>query len=163
MCRDINQAHHFRVIANIGDNRTAVTVSYKNSWTILHRDHPFHRRHVVAEGGQRVLRHRHVVAMLYENFIYGLPPRPVDPCSMNQHDVFYRLGDSRHRDGHQEKGASCGGEAKKVEHHGDSLGGVLAKRAADHLVTAMLLTTLVTPRVCCARSSAVLFIRPVLT
>src|SRR5450631_2412748 len=76
------------VDAGFGDYRTAVAVADQDTRTGLKVEDPLRRGDVVLKRRFWHLYHGHIIPILGEDLVDGLPSRAVDPGTMDEDNVF---------------------------------------------------------------------------
>ena len=95
---DIDEAYDVRIVTGLRDKCSAITVTDEDDWPVLHCEHPVDRSKVVADGGQRVLCDRDLIAILYKDVVDGFPSRASDKSPVHEDHVanWRRGGTERH-------------------------------------------------------------------
>ena len=71
--RDVDQTDNRWIRSRFGDDGAAITVSYKNAWSILQSEDALGRRHIFFERCLRLLDDTYLVTILDENVVNAFP------------------------------------------------------------------------------------------
>src|SRR5438046_10454923 len=83
MGRDVDQSGNRWIRSRFGDDGAAITVSYKDAWSILQSEDALRRRHIFFEGRLRLLDDTYLVTILGENVATAFPARTIRPGTVN--------------------------------------------------------------------------------
>ena len=86
-CGNIDKRRDTWMIPGLGDDGPAITVPYQNHWPVHGVDGRLRILLVLGVGSLGVLRHRHLVPVVHEDFGDGFPTRAVGESSMHQDNV----------------------------------------------------------------------------
>ena len=86
---DVNEPNDLGVIPNLGDHSASPRMTNKDDRTILHRDNPTGRIHVVRQGCQRVLNGYNMKAACFKDWNDFGPARTIRKRSVNEHDILH--------------------------------------------------------------------------
>src|SRR5207253_5426123 len=84
---DVDQTRNRWIRSRFGNDGAAITVSYKNAWSILQSEDALRRRHIFFERCLRLLDDTYLVTILDQNVVNAFPTRTIRPGTVNEDNI----------------------------------------------------------------------------